>query len=104
MTGEHEYLALRRVLNSHLAVVGSLHSLMLVMVMAGCARPELELADGSGSSWEQWQGQWLIINYWAEWCAPCRKEIPELNELHHDGADAGVVVLGVNFDGCAARL
>jgi thiol-disulfide isomerase/thioredoxin len=73
--------------------------LMVVMVMAGCARPEIELAGGGGASWQQWQGQWLIINYWAEWCAPCRKEIPELNRLHHDGADAGVVVLGVNFDG-----
>jgi thiol-disulfide isomerase/thioredoxin len=70
-----------------------------VVSLAGCARPELELADGSGASWQQWQGQWLIINYWAEWCAPCRKEIPELNELHRDGAEAGVVVLGVNFDG-----
>jgi thiol-disulfide isomerase/thioredoxin len=67
--------------------------------LAGCARPELELADGSAARWQQWQGQWLIINYWAEWCAPCRKEIPELNELHRDGAEAGVVVLGVNFDG-----
>lgn len=74
-------------------------ALVTVMALAGCASPELELADGSGASWDQWQGQWLVINYWAEWCAPCRKEIPELNELHRDGAEAGVVVLGVNFDG-----
>tara|TARA_B110000438_G_C15338303_1_gene446782 strand:- start:125 stop:553 length:429 start_codon:yes stop_codon:yes gene_type:complete len=43
-------------------------------------------------------GKLLVINYWAVWCAPCRKEIPELNELaaHHvDTLD----VLGVNFDG-----
>jgi|TARA_B100000768_G_scaffold36295_1_gene34970 thiol-disulfide isomerase/thioredoxin len=43
-------------------------------------------------------GKLLVINYWAVWCAPCRKEIPELNELaaHHvDKLD----VLGVNFDG-----
>lgn len=45
----------------------------------------------------QHQGQWVFVNYWAEWCKPCIKEIPELNELHssHDN----VVVLGVNFDG-----
>lgn len=67
------------------------------LLLGGCSKPELLLADGSGASWQQWQGQWLIINYWAEWCAPCRKEIPELNELHHDGN--GVVVLGVNYDG-----
>ncbi|MFV2090870.1 MAG: TlpA family protein disulfide reductase, partial [Pseudomonadales bacterium] len=42
---------------------------------------------------------WLVINYWAEWCAPCRKEIPELNRLHSERASSGVVVLGVNYDG-----
>lgn len=73
---------------------------VLALGLPGCSKaPELELADGSASSWDELQGHWLVINYWAEWCAPCRKEIPELNELHADGADAGVVVLGVNFDG-----
>ena len=40
----------------------------------------------------------LIINYWAIWCAPCRKEIPELNELATHYADK-LTVVGVNFDG-----
>ena len=41
-------------------------------------------------------GEWTFINYWAEWCAPCIKEIPELNrlDLREDNR-----VLGVNFDG-----
>lgn len=43
-------------------------------------------------------GKTLVINYWAIWCAPCRKEIPELNELVRDHAES-VIVLGVNFDG-----
>lgn len=42
--------------------------------------------------------QWLVINYWAVWCAPCRKEVPELNALHHQLRDQGVQVLGVNYD------
>lgn len=43
-------------------------------------------------------GKVLVINYWAVWCSPCRKEIPELNELaaHHANT---LSVLGVNFDG-----
>ena len=45
------------------------------------------------------QGRWLLVNYWAEWCAPCRREIPELNEIHHDSATSNVYVVGVNFDG-----
>ena len=42
--------------------------------------------------------QWLVINYWAVWCAPCRNEIPELNALHHRLSDKGVRVFGVNYD------
>jgi thiol-disulfide isomerase/thioredoxin len=81
--------------------VRCLAALAVVVALAGCspAQPELAYARGGGASFEQLQGQWLLINYWAEWCAPCRKEIPELNELHEQGEDYGVVVLGVNFDG-----
>jgi thiol-disulfide isomerase/thioredoxin len=39
----------------------------------------------------------VIINYWATWCAPCRDEIPELNELAHELIDS-VQVIGVNYD------
>lgn len=42
--------------------------------------------------------QWLVINYWAVWCAPCRKEVPELNALHAQLQSQGVRVLGVNYD------
>lgn len=45
------------------------------------------------------EGQWLIINYWAQWCAPCRHEIPQLNELERSLQGSGAQVLGVNFDG-----
>lgn len=46
----------------------------------------------------QLQGRWLVINYWAEWCGPCRKEVPELNRLAEELATRPVLVLGVNFD------
>jgi len=39
----------------------------------------------------------VIINYWATWCAPCRDEIPELNELAHELSES-LIVIGVNFD------
>lgn len=47
---------------------------------------------------DELEGQWLLINYWAEWCGPCRKEIPELNRLAQH-PQAAVQVLGVNYDG-----
>ena len=46
----------------------------------------------------QLEGRWLVINYWAEWCGPCRKEVPELNRLAEELAARPVQVLGVNFD------
>jgi len=42
---------------------------------------------------------WLVINYWATWCKPCRKEVPELNQLHQSLSQQPVKIIGVNFDG-----
>lgn len=42
------------------------------------------------------QGRWVVVNYWAEWCKPCIKEVPELNALNERD---DITVLGVNFDG-----
>jgi thiol-disulfide isomerase/thioredoxin len=43
---------------------------------------------------------WRIVNYWSEWCVPCRREIPVLNELNAQLAASGsnVTVVGVDFD------
>ncbi len=43
-------------------------------------------------------GKWRIVNYWSEWCAPCRLEIPIFNALSVSLAKSNVVILGVNFD------
>jgi thiol-disulfide isomerase/thioredoxin len=44
-----------------------------------------------------WSNRVMFVNYWAEWCKPCIKEIPELNELHASSDE--LVVVGYNFDG-----
>jgi len=40
--------------------------------------------------------KWVVLNYWATWCAPCRKEIPELSKLNISRDD--IVVLGLAFE------
>lgn len=75
-------------------VIGVLAGLLL----AGCADDWGLDQHGRKVAAEQLEGQWLVINYWAEWCKPCRTEIPELNRLSADLQGRGVRVLGVNFD------
>lgn len=78
-------------------VLVSLFSIALM----GCSQDSVEskysLLDG-GSIDLAASPKLVFINYWAVWCAPCRKEIPEFNEFAHEHADQ-VTVLGVNFDG-----
>ena len=40
----------------------------------------------------------LIINFWATWCAPCRAEIPQLNEIYHEYKPRGIDIVGVSLD------
>ena len=47
------------------------------------------------------RNEWLVVNYWASWCKPCIKEIPELNKLHQSRKD--ITVVGVNYDGMSGE-
>ncbi|MGN5594187.1 TlpA family protein disulfide reductase [Stutzerimonas nitrititolerans] len=67
------------------------------VALAGCGEEWGVDQHGQPVTAAQLEDQWLVINYWAEWCGPCRTEIPELNAMAAS-AD-GPVVLGVNFDG-----
>jgi len=51
---------------------------------------------GDDVSLSDYRGQWLVLNYWATWCAPCRKEIPELSELHREREN--LTVLGIAYE------
>jgi len=68
---------------------------LLASVLAGCSQPVFETSSGQEISPDQLAGQWVLVNYWAEWCKPCLEEIPELNRLDRN---SHIVVLGVNFD------
>ncbi|MHB0764415.1 TlpA family protein disulfide reductase [Stutzerimonas sp. NM35] len=72
-------------------------SLLACLALAGCSEDWGLDQHGAQVTAQQLDGQWLVINYWAEWCGPCRTEIPELNAL--DDAHGDITVLGVNFDG-----
>ena len=62
--------------------------------------PAFELKDLSGvrRSIGEWSSQALIINFWATWCAPCRKEMPLLEQVHQERSGQGVAVIGIAID------
>ena len=70
--------------------------LILLLTMTACTQPDFHDTDGKAYRYSDFTGRWLLVNYWATWCAPCIKEIPELAAL--DSAREDVVVLGVNYD------
>ena len=45
-----------------------------------------------------WEGKIKVVNYWAEWCAPCRHEIPAFNQLAKELAEKQILVVGINYD------
>jgi len=63
-------------------------------------RPLFTLADTAGRrhSITEWDGKALVVNFWATWCAPCRRELPLLNQLQGEFASRGIQVLGVAVD------
>ncbi|MCP4805240.1 MAG: TlpA family protein disulfide reductase [Proteobacteria bacterium] len=62
----------------------------------------LEDLDGESHVLSDYQGQWVVLNFWATWCGPCRTEIPTFNQFALDHPD--VPVLGVATDGTPAGL
>lgn len=54
------------------------------------------VSDGTPHRLEDLRGQVVVLNLWATWCPPCRKEMPELNRLQEAYRDRGVVVLTVS--------
>jgi thiol-disulfide isomerase/thioredoxin len=68
--------------------------------LLGARRPDFTLGstDGSWVSASDFDGQVLLINFWATWCVPCRAEMPMLSELHQQYAGQGLRVLGIALD------
>lgn len=62
--------------------------------------PEFSLHDRAGEmrSIKSWQGKSLLINFWATWCGPCRREIPLLQKIQSERNTRGVQVIGVAVD------
>ncbi|MDB2409457.1 TlpA family protein disulfide reductase [Pseudomonadales bacterium] len=70
--------------------------IVFLLILSGCGQSASN-TETAEFSIDSYKGKWLVLNYWAEWCAPCIKEIPELNKLDDDYSNE-LDVLAVNFD------
>lgn len=65
---------------------------------ASVARPTLRVATLDGKTFDlaEQRGKWTIVNFWATWCGPCLKEMPELSAL--DAMREHIVVVGLAYE------
>jgi cytochrome c biogenesis protein CcmG, thiol:disulfide interchange protein DsbE len=70
-------------------------------IAVGDPAPDKELSelggDGSGEI-ADYRGRWVLVNFWASWCAPCRSEAPALENFQRQHSPEGFTVLGINLD------
>ena len=85
---------------------GSLFALLLLLAPAafalepGAAAPAFALprADGATLDSSSLRGRVVLVDFWASWCAPCRKSFPALDALGKRYAAQGLTVVGINVD------
>jgi thiol-disulfide isomerase/thioredoxin len=78
----------------------------LLLLLTGSAAPaatppavptlKVTTLDGTEFDLAQHRGHWVVVNFWATWCAPCLKEIPDLSEFDRSRDD--VSVIGLAFE------
>lgn len=63
----------------------------------------LKALNGPNLRLQEHRGQVVLVNFWATWCAPCRREMPHLNKLAEKYGKSGFLLLGVNVDDDARK-
>ncbi len=84
-------------------VFGALFFALLFLPLCVMAE-EFTLQDMQGKTHHlsDYRGKWVLVNFWATWCPPCRKEIPDLISLQKTHQDLVVIGVAVDYDSIKA--
>jgi thiol-disulfide isomerase/thioredoxin len=71
---------------------------LVLALMAAPAALAFDLTDTEGRRHRlaDYEGRWVVVNFWATWCVPCIQEIPEIAQFHRE--HARVAVIGISLD------
>ncbi|MFB6347524.1 MAG: TlpA family protein disulfide reductase [bacterium] len=64
----------------------------------------LKTLSGEDTRLAEWNGRWVLINFWATWCMPCRVEMPSLQRLHDRLSAQPFSVVGINMDESPGKI
>jgi len=73
---------------------------ILISPLSAAEKIDFTLKDLNGKTHKlsDYRGKWVVLNYWATWCPPCREEMPDLDDFHQQHKDKDAVVLGLNLE------
>ncbi len=93
----------------HMILIGAA-ALMVAAAVPACAQPAKEAAvvpapdfslqdlQGKALSLSAYKGKVLIVNFWATWCPPCRREVPDFIEAYKELQGEGLEIIGISVD------
>jgi thiol-disulfide isomerase/thioredoxin len=75
-------------------------ALYLAVLVPSTSIADFRVADNKGKhhTLEQYLGKWVLVNFWATWCAPCLAEIPVFSELYQSRKNKDLMILGIAVD------
>jgi peroxiredoxin len=81
-------------------LLGTAASIAAAATAVGSPAPDftLRVLDGPNLRLQEQRGKVVLVNFWATWCGPCRKEMPHLNRIADKYRSSGLVLLGINVD------
>ena len=71
---------------------------VIVTAVMVCASYSAVAESATQFELQKYEGQVVVLDFWASWCAPCRRSFPWLNAMHEKYSSPGLVVIGVNVD------